>query len=48
MLLNIICALFGALSGAWIGHEFTMRLFKQKAKKQLLALNNEISIINDR
>lgn len=46
-LINIACALGGALFGSWIGHKFTISLFKSRTQKQKKALYDEIQIINE-
>ncbi|EGR5064159.1 hypothetical protein C1E47_19515 [Vibrio cholerae] len=45
MLVNIICALVGAIFGSWIGHLFTIKLYREKTTKQKKALYEEVSII---
>ncbi|WP_171314300.1 hypothetical protein [Vibrio splendidus] len=46
ILINIICALSGAVFGAWFGHKFTVKLSRDKAIKQKQALYEEINIIH--
>ncbi|HHF3145224.1 TPA: hypothetical protein ACPJ10_001640 [Vibrio diabolicus] len=45
-LINIICALSGAIVGSWFGHQYTIRLSKEKSQKQKKALVSEVNIIN--
>ncbi|SYZ83242.1 Uncharacterised protein [Vibrio paracholerae] len=42
MLVNIICALVGAIFGSWIGHLFTIKLYREKTTKQKKALYEEV------
>ena len=45
--INIICALGGAIFGSWIGHRFTIKLYKEKALNQKEALSKEVYLIHD-
>ncbi|XPF94289.1 hypothetical protein ACM9HF_20110 [Colwellia sp. RE-S-Sl-9] len=46
-MINIVCALGGALFGSWIGHKFTISFFNSRTKKQKIALYDEVQIINE-
>jgi len=47
ILINITCALFGAILGSYAGYKYTVKLSNDKTENQRNALFNEISIIND-
>ncbi len=46
ILINVICALGGAIIGSWFGHQYTIKLSKEKSIKQKKALLGEVNIIN--
>lgn len=47
ILINIICALAGAIFGSWAGHKFTIKLYKDKAFNQKKALAEEVHLIHN-